>query len=96
MKVSLEEMETAVGVFEDRLDKMDTTDVEANTEGKKTIAEQQEVHNEEAAVEMIRGLKDRSGDGRLAARRCRRLTPEVIKDRRSRRDVGRARNATTA
>jgi CRISPR/Cas system CSM-associated protein Csm2 small subunit len=30
MKTSLEEMEALVDVFEERLDKMDTTDLEAN------------------------------------------------------------------
>jgi hypothetical protein len=46
MKAGLEEMEAAVDVFEERLDKMDTTNLEANR-GKLEIVEvHQEVPNE--------------------------------------------------
>jgi hypothetical protein len=42
----LEEIEAAEGVFKERLDKMDATDLEA-------VAVHQEVHNAEASVETI-------------------------------------------
>jgi hypothetical protein len=61
-KAGLEETEVMMDVFEERLDKMDTTDLEANPEEKETVAEQQEVPNEEAAVEMIGAVKVQSGD----------------------------------
>jgi hypothetical protein len=48
--------------------------MEANPEETGTIAERQKVPNEEAAEEMIRALKDRSGEQRLAIRRRGQLT----------------------
>jgi hypothetical protein len=41
MTSGLEEMEAAVDVFEERLDKMDITDLEAKPEEKETVTEQQ-------------------------------------------------------
>jgi hypothetical protein len=52
---------------------VEATDLEANPEEKEAVAKQQEVSNEEAAVETIGALKDRSGDRRLAVRRRGRL-----------------------
>jgi hypothetical protein len=69
-KAGLEEMEAMVDVFKEKLSKIGTTDLEANPEEKETIAEQREVHNEEAAVEMIRALMDQSGGQRLAVKCC--------------------------
>jgi hypothetical protein len=57
-KARLEEMEAGVDVFEERLDKMGTKDLEASREKLETVAEHQEVCNEEAAVEIIRALED--------------------------------------
>jgi hypothetical protein len=50
-KAGLEEMEAAVGVFEERFDKMGTTDFEANQEKSYAVAEHQKVPIEEAAME---------------------------------------------
>jgi hypothetical protein len=69
-KAGLDEIEFMMDVFKERFDKMDTTDLEANPEEKETIAEQQEVPNEEAAVEMIGAQQVWSGDQHLAVR-CR-------------------------
>jgi hypothetical protein len=43
MKASLEEMKATVDVFEERLDKMDTTDLEANQEKLNAVVKHQEV-----------------------------------------------------
>jgi hypothetical protein len=56
------------------LDKIDTMDLEANSEEKEVIAEPQDVPPEEAALDVIRVLKDQSGDCCLAIRRYGRLT----------------------
>jgi DNA repair exonuclease SbcCD ATPase subunit len=74
MEAGLEELEAAVDVFEDRLGKMDTTDLEANREKSEAIAVHQEVPNEGAEVETVGPLEDRYGDRRLAVRRSGRLT----------------------
>jgi hypothetical protein len=50
---------------------MDTTDVEANPEEMKSIAENQEVPKEGAAVETNGALEDRQGNRHLAIRRRR-------------------------
>jgi hypothetical protein len=71
MKVGREEMEAAVNVFEGRLNKMALV---ANREKLEAVALHQEIPNEEAAVEMIRALKDQSGDWCLAVRCRRQLT----------------------
>jgi hypothetical protein len=66
MNSQLEKMEAAVDVFEERLNKMATTDLEANREKSEAVAEQQDAHKEEAAVETIGDLKNRYGDWHLA------------------------------
>jgi hypothetical protein len=48
--------------------------MEANPEEIKSVAEHQEVPNEEVAVEMIGALKNRSGNRHLAVRHRGRLT----------------------
>jgi hypothetical protein len=48
------------------LEKMETTDLEANPEKIENESEHQEVPNEESAVETIRALEDRYGDWHLA------------------------------
>lgn len=53
-KPHLEETEAAVDVFKERLNKMDTTFLEANQEKSQTIAMHQEVPQEEATVEIVR------------------------------------------
>jgi hypothetical protein len=60
-------------------------EMETNPGEMKSIAENQEVCNEEAAVEIIGATEDRTRD---------RAVPARCKGRRSRRDDGRARNAT--
>jgi hypothetical protein len=52
-KASLEEMEAVVDVFKERLDKMDTTDLETSGEKLEAVAVLQEIPNEEAAVKNI-------------------------------------------
>jgi hypothetical protein len=64
--------------------------LEANPEKIEVVADCQKGPNEEAAVEMIGALKDRSGDWRLAIRAA------VIKDHWLRKHDGRVQNATTA
>jgi hypothetical protein len=51
MKHGPEEMEAVVDVFEQGLDKMYTTDLEANEEKSDAVEEHQEVPKEEATVE---------------------------------------------
>jgi hypothetical protein len=70
-KVSLEEMEAAVVVFEECSDKMDTMDFEPSQEKPDTVAEHQEVSKDEVAVEIIGALEDRYGNWHLAVGRCR-------------------------
>jgi hypothetical protein len=77
MKAGLEEMKAAVDVFEERLVKMvkmDITDLEANPEEKESVAEQQDVFNEEAAID-IGALKERSGDRRTGRKASRTTDP---------------------
>jgi hypothetical protein len=50
---------------------VEATDLEANSEDKQTIAEQQEVSKEETAVKTVRALKKWYGDWHLAVG-CRR------------------------
>jgi hypothetical protein len=52
-------MEAAV--FKERLNKLDTTDLEEIPEEKETLAEQQEVPNGEAGVGTVGALEDRYG-----------------------------------
>jgi hypothetical protein len=54
----LEKIEAAVEVFEERLNKTDTVDFEANREKSEAVAEQQDAPKEEAAVETIGALVD--------------------------------------
>jgi uncharacterized coiled-coil protein SlyX len=49
----LEKMEAAMDVFEERLKKVNTTDLEASREKLKTVVEQQGIPKEEAAVKSI-------------------------------------------
>jgi hypothetical protein len=55
----------AVDVFEERLYKMDTTDLEANRENSEAVTMHQEVPNEEAEVETVGALEDRYRDQNL-------------------------------
>jgi hypothetical protein len=57
-KAGQDEMEAAVDVFEERLDKMDTMDLEASREKAEAIAVHQEVPKEGTAVETIVALVD--------------------------------------
>jgi hypothetical protein len=58
MDFQLEKMKAAVDVFEERLNKMDITDLEANREKSETIAEQQDAPKEEVVEETVGALKD--------------------------------------
>jgi hypothetical protein len=58
-------------VFEERLNKMDTTDSEVSREKSDAVAENQEVPNEEAEVEPVGALKGRHEDLHLAVGRRR-------------------------
>jgi predicted Zn-dependent protease len=65
-KADREEMEAKMDVFEERLDKMDTTDSKANREKSEGLAVNQEVPNQEAAVgETIGAMKYQYGDRHL-------------------------------
>jgi hypothetical protein len=55
-----------VDIFQGRLNKMDTMDLEANWEKLDAIAEQQGTPKEEAGVETIGALEDQYGDWYLA------------------------------
>jgi hypothetical protein len=66
MDSQLEKMEAAVDVFEERFNKMYSTDLEANQEKSEAVAEQQDAPKEEAAVETIEALEDQSWDWHLA------------------------------
>jgi hypothetical protein len=50
-----EKMEAVIDVFEEGLDKMDTTELEDNPKKSDAIEKHQEVPKEEAAVEIIAG-----------------------------------------
>jgi hypothetical protein len=93
-KSGMEEMEAAVDVFEERLNKMDTTDLKANREKSEAMA----VHHERTISEHWRtdlGASDRLWDtgthGEEGPRTI--LYKGPLNDRRSRRYYGRARNA---
>jgi hypothetical protein len=71
MDSQIEKMEAAVIVFEEALNKMDVTDLEANAESITSESEHLEVSKEEAAVETTGALEDRYGDRHLAVGRHR-------------------------
>jgi hypothetical protein len=60
------------------LEAVKATNLEANLEEIDAVAKNQEVPNEETAVETVGALKDRSGDRRLAARRRGRFTCRAV------------------
>jgi hypothetical protein len=59
-------MEAAVNIFEERLDNMDTNDLEVSREKIESKSEHQEVPKKGAAVETFGALEDRYGDRHLA------------------------------
>jgi hypothetical protein len=71
MDFQLEKMEATVDVFEEKLNKMDISDLEANREKSDAIAEQQDASREEVAEETIGALEDRYGDRHLVVGRRR-------------------------
>jgi hypothetical protein len=71
MDSELEKMEAAVELFEERLNKMETTDLETKRGNSEAVAYQQEVPNEEAEVETVGALEGRYGDRKLAVGRRR-------------------------
>jgi hypothetical protein len=85
-----------MNVNQDKLDKMDASQremkamMETDQGEMKSIAENQEVCNEEATVEIIRATEGRTG----AVPILHGVRAAITKDRRSRKDDGRARNAT--
>jgi hypothetical protein len=62
----IEKMEAAVNVFEERLNKMDATDLEANRGKLEDVAEQQDIPKEDDMVKIIGTLEDRYGERHLA------------------------------
>jgi hypothetical protein len=94
-KAGLEEMEPAVDVLQEWLDKMDNTDLEANGENSEAVAVHQEVPNEEAEVETVGALEGRNGDWRLAAMRRGRQEKRTQGDGRSRQKLAATRGRLT-
>jgi hypothetical protein len=88
-------MEAAVDVFEERLDKMDTTDFEANREESEAVTVYQEVPNEEAAVETVGALEDGYRDQHLAVGRRRQPKKRTQGDGGSRQKLAAARGGLT-
>jgi hypothetical protein len=76
----LEKKEAAMDVSEERLNKMDTMDLEANREKSETVAEKQGVSREDAAVETTRVLADQYGDQHLDAGSRRQLKKWTLGD----------------
>jgi hypothetical protein len=66
MDSQLQKIKAMVDVFEERLNKMNTMNLEANQKKLEAIVEQQEVPREETVVQTIRTLVDRYGDWHLA------------------------------
>jgi hypothetical protein len=73
MKAGLEEMDIAGEVFEERLNKMDAMNLEANPENSEAIVKLREDPKEEPAVKTFGALKKRYGDQHLPAGHCRQL-----------------------
>jgi hypothetical protein len=69
MDSQLEKMEVLAVVFEEKLNKMDTMDLEANPEKSEPVAEQQDTPKEEATVETIGAPVDQYGHRHLAVGR---------------------------
>jgi hypothetical protein len=67
MKASMNAWQKETTACQEAMDKMDTTDLEANQEKSDDIAKHQEEPKEEAAVETIRALEDQQ----LATGHCR-------------------------
>jgi Asp-tRNA(Asn)/Glu-tRNA(Gln) amidotransferase C subunit len=65
-KVSLEELEAAVHVFEEKLNKMDTTDLEANWEKLEAIAVHREDPYKETKAKTVRTQEGRHEDWHVA------------------------------
>jgi hypothetical protein len=95
MKAGLEEMEAAVDVFQETLDKMDTTNLEANHEKSDAVAEHQKVPKDEAAGEIIGALEDRYRDRHLAIGRRRQPKKWTQVDGGSRKKLAAARRRMT-
>jgi hypothetical protein len=70
MKANLEEMEAAMDVLEERMDKRDTMDLEANQENSEVEAVHQKSLMIEAKVENVRALEDQYGDQNLTVVLC--------------------------
>jgi hypothetical protein len=96
---SFQEMETCKEMLAKMEDKSDATIKEMEKEIKagegEIIAEHQEVPKEEAAVEMIGGLKERYGDRHLAVGRRRQLKSRTQDSDGSRKKLVAARRRTT-
>jgi hypothetical protein len=85
---------TMVGL-EERLNKMDTTDLEANREKSECGSEHLEVPKKEAAVETIGALEDRYGDRHLAVWHRRQPKKRTQRDGGSRQKLAAARGRLT-
>jgi hypothetical protein len=88
-------VEAAVGVFEERLGKVDITDLEANREKSEDVAVYQEVPDEEAAVETIGALEDLYGDRNLPIGSHRQLKKRTHGDGGSRQKLAAAKGRLT-
>jgi translation elongation factor P/translation initiation factor 5A len=58
MDSQLENLETAVYVFEERLNIMDTMDLETSQQKSEAVGEEEDALKEEATMETIRALGD--------------------------------------
>jgi hypothetical protein len=63
-------MEAMVDVFEERLNRMDNTDLEANRENSEVVVVHQEFPNKEATVETVGAPEDQSVDEEAALGYC--------------------------
>jgi hypothetical protein len=84
------EAEIKTGLIE-----VEPTDLEANPDEMKSVAEQQEVLKEDAAVETIRALEDRYGDRHLAVRHRRKPKKRTQGNGGSRKKLAAARRRMT-
>jgi hypothetical protein len=95
MYSQLEKMKAAENVFEERLNKMDTTDFEAKPGKSDAVEERQNVHKEEAAMETIGVLMDQKWDQHLVVQPLRQPKKRTQGDGGSRNKLTSARRRMT-
>jgi hypothetical protein len=74
-------MESTVDIFKERLNKMDTTDLETNQENLETLVVHQKVRNEGATMEALRAQEDQSVDEEKKSRPGTMSYDEPLKDK---------------